>query len=1070
MNQQTTYNDVNKDKKEQKFNFIRLTLKRQDIFLHSEITSKVYVAFLLASAFISILFVNLDLQNIPEDFSQYNIPFLSILLFFFDQIPLIFIIPFLVASIILVKFAVIASYDKESMEIINLDKRGYNFSYLLFESFLRVWLPILLISTFFISIIGNLIAGIYYFATYRYISFIKYSYPVSFDYNLYFWLNGFYIEYFIATFTIMAVITFIIGYFELKKMLNSDKEFMPKQKGILFSELKNLFNEYELFIIATIDLILISLGVLTFITTFQKIDIIFLLDKWLRYSISVNGLAILVTFIVMAYLQMLQLNVEKKKLLRRLYIVLWLIFDIFLLIELFSIVSHQKTGIMSIINLLIFGEMSIIIFAALAALSLMEILSRKIYGFFGIFVLYGIYNSGIVGAYQNVFLNILVTLGVILLLFSISSSLINFNMKAGTKLLFPLANLIGENIYLTVPKVMRLRSKFIKLSTQFIFLLVLTSIFSCLTFQTSLNVNSDEAKWKVGADMKIVLSAESKVNTVPIQNIYEMEKHSSVVSATAVYVNNKWFTDYTHQTQTTSIVFIDIHSFKETAFYRDEWFIGGTAEELFEKMQKKPGLIILDEVRAKLIGKSINDTIVLHTGTDSIIYFTARIVGLAKFFSGNYITDEKGIESFAIMNKQFANAKVQNPLSNFVDNGNPVSYYLLKTTTNSNQNQVGNDLLNDPDIKYLEYGVYHQNLIFSKSNVIVNPIVTQFLGLSSILGLIVTPIAFFVITTSVKEEEKKFYRSMSFDFDKSQIKKIIILDLGLSIITPAILGYSLGIVLSVISNQFMPVSTLPIVARMGTLFTVYQIVLFLSIVLSWLYSSQRRLEIMIGKDSNIEEKENILIRSVQKTEKIVKKIIPNKKSVSFYIAEMFSISIVIGIIFTGINYYYTEKLILINNINVIVIFILVCYFIGSFIAKKLLVLHPTKYTVRAIFGIIFQFLVLYFLQILEASNSIIITIIGLYSVLIFSLLINKNILMKISNKQILLLLLASIIVNIYSIVLIFEESISSLEKMILEQLTGNYFANNLISLSITLVITGLFFKIFLENIEDNTKN
>ncbi|MHA2365808.1 MAG: hypothetical protein ACXAC7_17755, partial [Candidatus Hodarchaeales archaeon] len=143
------------------------------------------------------------------------------------------------------------------------------------------------------------------------------------------------------------------------------------------------------------------------------------------------------------------------------------------------------------------------------------------------------------------------------------------------------------------------------------------------------------------------------------------------------------------------ILMFNASQYLEDGFYlRDDWFIGGTASELFVQLNNDSSNIILDSNHARLLNKKIGDTFVLNPFLrEEGRNFEFTIIGLVDFFpsdsSNAYSVSSSLYHPYAIIDLQAATPQFQDP-----DGGaNPinrmiVSYWLIKTTDTANRTAV----------------------------------------------------------------------------------------------------------------------------------------------------------------------------------------------------------------------------------------------------------------------------------------------------------------------------------------------------------------------------------------------
>jgi ABC-type antimicrobial peptide transport system permease subunit len=224
-----------------------------------------------------------------------------------------------------------------------------------------------------------------------------------------------------------------------------------------------------------------------------------------------------------------------------------------------------------------------------------------------------------------------------------------------------------------------------------------------------------------GADLRVGPAIElvAHYGLHPDTDLRIYNSDNRISSVLRYYINTKHSIDPNTDKQFDILMFDPLKYLEGDFYIRDDWFKGGTAEELFTELSRDNSSIILDSNFAKEIKKEIGDKIVLRPHLDHVldsptnIRYVFTLIGLVDFFPSNiareYSVDSEDYKPYGIVNIERADAEFQTPIweSRERDN-NPANYWLINTFPDVNRDEI---LKNLEDYHMIEYSSGQYNYL-----------------------------------------------------------------------------------------------------------------------------------------------------------------------------------------------------------------------------------------------------------------------------------------------------------------------------------------------------------------------
>lgn len=249
----------------------------------------------------------------------------------------------------------------------------------------------------------------------------------------------------------------------------------------------------------------------------------------------------------------------------------------------------------------------------------------------------------------------------------------------------------------------------------------LTLLFTILVWQSSTYLTISQAQIEgayfqnYGADVRAGLDP-ALVSHYGLQD-QEMGEFQwidgRITSVLRYYVNEK-HAIVPKTDEAIDLLMFDTKQYIDDGFFiRDDWFEGGTAEELFLKLNEDPnGSIILDINLAKEFKRNIGDKVVLKPYLDELaptgIEYQLTIIGLVKYFPAGpdrqYSYDSNDYQPYGIMHIEKADAQFQLPPIFGQKSVDKVwtTYWLFKTLTDTPREHVLNKTFYNENFKFLD--------------------------------------------------------------------------------------------------------------------------------------------------------------------------------------------------------------------------------------------------------------------------------------------------------------------------------------------------------------------------------
>lgn len=220
-----------------------------------------------------------------------------------------------------------------------------------------------------------------------------------------------------------------------------------------------------------------------------------------------------------------------------------------------------------------------------------------------------------------------------------------------------------------------------------------------------------------GADITVAVDYQALLDPISLNEPWDVEEsvgllenRSADIQAVLRYFINKGLAVAPTADTSMDIIMFDTVSYVENGFYfQDEWFEGGTAEEIFTSLSTNATkTIVLDKTYAERLNKGVGDSItlnpILRPGTRS---WEMTVVGLVDYFpsdtTGKFNPSGAAYRPFAIMDIKGATRQFQDPGGplNPVDRG-LTNMFLVKTTERADRPFVLDEIFEvneDPSLR-----------------------------------------------------------------------------------------------------------------------------------------------------------------------------------------------------------------------------------------------------------------------------------------------------------------------------------------------------------------------------------
>jgi hypothetical protein len=293
------------------------------------------------------------------------------------------------------------------------------------------------------------------------------------------------------------------------------------------------------------------------------------------------------------------------------------------------------------------------------------------------------------------------------------------------------------------------------------------SMISAFSYSTTLEENFDATNFITGSDIKMDLNNQRLYSVVPMEHINIINSYTNVIHTTRIYLQRYYHAGIIDGVLTTKLLFINITDFRDVVKLSDEYFIGGTVEELFMKMANDSSSVLLDEIKAEELRANIGDLVSFTTNFgDNFNQFDARVVGFIKKFPPGYDTSDpeflSQVNSLSVMSIQFATYSVASggfsSVSGFSadENWRPTSSYLIKTRTGIKREQLATEIQQDLVLNQYLGGsqLIYIDEVIAEMEMSKNAINFQIFGTSA-LAILLSGFLVFNLLVVVDQYEKK---------------------------------------------------------------------------------------------------------------------------------------------------------------------------------------------------------------------------------------------------------------------------------------------------------------------------
>lgn len=782
--------------------------KRRVFYLSIIVASTVISAFLVNIDFIKYYY---DLLFFSQDISAY-IPILSHFNYIIDSFNILYLLAMFLAVYTLIKFGIWTCYERDRTELLIMHERGFSDKELIISK-LREFRHFSIKGTVIGTALGAFI-GIFFSYVYTVeedtVSFI-------FPYAKYYFsfLPLIFLTYFpllAIIMTILVVGATISVFYQIKSEIFG-KDYIEEE--VLGFDIVRTIKNNEKLILTILTIIIVISSSYFFIDTLISTNLMDFVDEVFDSLYTLDLYFNLLPLLLLLIIEIVYIFNNNKPKYRKINIAIcFVIFDLFLLNEIALATLEYDPNIVIFINNIPTSDLFFWLFVMFASFALAEILANKIVGAFGFFTIFGILSTNL--DVTNIFFLIILSF-VAFFIFIIGAS--NINDKIISKSFIGMTTLtkdiFGRTQGFISPRMLSRRGIYTSMTASFLMFAILASLTSSISYTATINTYSDDAKWETGSDIRLGLAPYSKTIEIPVEDDIEtLESFSSVEAATRVLIWNYYFTGFSESINTTELVLIEPLKYLEAGFYRDDWFTGGTTEELFNELFEDKNTIILDTDRARLLGKEIGDNIVIKnlSGNPRQIY-EVRIIGLVDYFALGYSIEDNSIPSFGIMSIEMADP-VFVALNNFaLHEKNPTSCYLLKMKSTSNHDQLITEFREDTGIDYFDvYDCYSYIDIINKQGSSDELRFTpQILGSVAIGSLFLAIFGFVRINATLAPEEEQDYALLRIlGVDKTHLYLITFAENFLLTITTLVTSFLTSLFISFSLNvMFLPKTALP---------------------------------------------------------------------------------------------------------------------------------------------------------------------------------------------------------------------------------------------------------------------